>query len=174
MAAITGLLCQMITGKVSGGGTDGNVYVGVGGREFKLDSSADDYEAGSWREYVLGDIASGPGTGFTPVLEPDLNDPRKGFPLNTVNLNKSPVYIRFEPKVNEDDNWNLSSAHVLVYTGHFQFHTAFGPPEDFDNLWMGPRSGKMLFLTNEWGRDARPLLEAGRKKAGIKDAGKGE
>ena len=31
---ITGILCQIITGDVSGAGTDGRVYLGLGGREF--------------------------------------------------------------------------------------------------------------------------------------------
>ena len=34
MAKITGILCQIITGDVSGAGTDGRVYLGLGGREF--------------------------------------------------------------------------------------------------------------------------------------------
>jgi len=164
MAEITGLLCQIITGNVSGAGTDGRVFAGIGGREFCLDSKADDYEQGDWREYVLGDIASGPGTGFTPVQDKNWNDPRKGFPLNTTNLNKSPVYIRFEPD-GDDDNWNLKSAYILVYTGQFTFFTAYTAPTEFDNLWLGNRSGKILYLTNEWGRDGMGLLKIGRALA---------
>ena len=34
MAKITGILCQIVTGDVSGAGTDGRVYLGLGGREF--------------------------------------------------------------------------------------------------------------------------------------------
>jgi len=46
MAQITGCLCQIITGKMSGAGTDGSVFLGLCGREFRLDSTADDYERG--------------------------------------------------------------------------------------------------------------------------------
>ncbi len=54
MAAITGILCQVVTGNFSGAGTDGRVYLGLGGREFRLDSTADDFERASIREYVMG------------------------------------------------------------------------------------------------------------------------
>lgn len=64
MAQVTGILCQVITGNVDGAGTDGRVYLGLGAREFRMDSSADDYERGSWREYLIGH----------PPVEPDPNN----------------------------------------------------------------------------------------------------
>jgi hypothetical protein len=83
MAYVTGILCQVITGKQSGAGTDGRVYLGFGGREFRLDSSKDDYERGSWREYILGAAPN------EPVLPPpeirverkEWNDPTEGMPI---------------------------------------------------------------------------------------------
>ena len=166
MAKISGILCQIITGDVDGAGTDGNVYLGLGGREFRLDSTADDYERGSWREYILG----------AAPLEPNLpppqirvrnqsrNDPRDGFPLDTVNLNRTPVYIRFEPE-ESDDNWNLSFAAALVYTGSGQFVVGYTPPTDFDNLWLGQAMGKNLYLTDEWRRGEQTILDVGRQLA---------
>ena len=47
MAAITGILAQIITGDIDNAGTDGRVYLGLGGREFRMDSKEDDYERGS-------------------------------------------------------------------------------------------------------------------------------
>ena len=32
MAKITGILCQIVTGDVNSAGTDGRVYLGLGGR----------------------------------------------------------------------------------------------------------------------------------------------
>ncbi len=138
MSAITGILCQLITGNVSGAGTDGDIYVGIGGREFYIDSSADDFERGSWREYILGRAPLEPNLPSPQVriLNSTNNDPRVGFPLDTIDLAKSPVYVRFEPQGSSPD-WNLSWATVLVYRGEGSFVGAWMPPTDFDNLWLG-------------------------------------
>lgn len=171
MAKITGILCQIITGNIDNAGTDGRVYLGLGGREFRLDSRADDFERGSWREYILG---QGP-------IEPNLpspqvrvenrayNDPRLGFPLDTVNLTRSPVYIRFEPS-GSGPNWNLAFAAALVYDG--QFVVGYVPPVDFDNLWLGDSMGKVLYLTDAWWRDEMPILNLGRQLAARQNADK--
>ena len=147
MAKITGILCQIITGDVSGAGTDGRVYLGLGGREFLMNSTADDYERDCWREYVMG---RGPIEPDLParqirVLEGDQNDPRVGFPLDTAQLTRTPAYIRFEP-TGSNSNWNLRSVIALVYTGAGQFFASFRPPDRFDNMWLGHDFGKMLYL----------------------------
>ncbi|HET7035687.1 MAG TPA: hypothetical protein VFI42_08410 [Thermomicrobiaceae bacterium] len=164
MAEITGILCQVITGNVSGAGTDGSIYLGLGGREFHLDSSQDDFERGSWREYILGRAPLEPN--LPPpqirVTDKDHNDPRRDFRLDTVNLNRTPVYIRFEPE-NNGDNWNLKFAAVLVYSGQGQFVVAFTLPRDFDNLWLGHSMGKIIYLTNEWWSGAEAVLALGRQ-----------
>jgi hypothetical protein len=151
MSAITGILVQVITGDVENAGTDGSVYLGLGGREFRLDSKADDYERGSWREYVLG---RGPKEPDLPnpqvrVEWPELNDPRVGFAIDTVNIMKSPVYLRFEPE-GDSPNWNLSTVFVLVYTGASRLLMYFTTPSGFDNLWMGDPMGKIVYLTDFW------------------------
>lgn len=165
MPQISGLLCQIITGKISGAGTDGDIFLGLCGREFVIDSKADDFERGNWREYILGDppIPNGP-TPSIHVNNPEFNDPRsEGFPLDSVNLDRSPVYLRFEPKA-RDDNWNLATAVILVYTD--SFFKAFMPPSEFDNLWLGQKMGKVLFLTKEFveGGDT-PILKRVRELA---------
>lgn len=163
MAKVTGILCQIITGDVDGAGTDGRVYLGIGGREFRLDSPTDDYERGSWREYVLG---VGPQeTNLTPpqnrVRNWDKNDPTLGFPLDTINIPRAPVYIRFEPQ-SANDNWNLFFAATRVYAA--QFVVGYTPPEDFNNLWLGQAMGKVLHLTSEW-IDEEKLLGKCRRAA---------
>lgn len=172
MASITGILCQVITGNISGAGTDGSVYLGIGGREFRLDSSQDDYEQGSWREYILGRAPLEPNLPSPQIRvnEKDRNDPRVGFALDTENLNRTPVYIRFEPR-SSGDNWNLSFATALVYIEQGQFVTSYIPPRGFDNLWLGQAMGKILYLTNYNEGDHQAILDLGRKvaeAAGIK------
>ena len=170
MAKITGILCQVVTGNISGAGTDGRVFLGICGREFRLDSSADDFERGSLREYVMG---RGPIEPPPPpqvrVRSPQENDPRVGFPLDTVNLSKSPVYIRFEPE-SAGDNWNVRFAAALVFINVGQFSAAFFPPQDFDNLWMGRRSGEALHLTETFSTGDLTLLDRGRAMAKVRNA----
>jgi hypothetical protein len=166
MAQITGILCQVITGKVAGAGTDGSVYLGLGGREFRLDSSADDYERGSWREYILG---VGPVEPNLPppqirVKNKDRNDPRLDFPLDTVNLGRSPVYIRFEPE-SSGGNWNLSFAAALVYAGQFAVGYLAPFPSTTDNLWMGQATGKVLYLTEEVRKPQQMIRHLGKRQA---------
>src|SRR5262249_6015425 len=136
MAKVTCISCQIVTGDVDGAGTDGRVYLGVGGREFRLDSREDDYERGSWREYVLGVAAlerelSAQQLG---VLNPKDKDPTLRFPLDTDFLRRAPVYVRFEPQ-HAIDNWNLIFAAVFVYSD--QFVVGYSPPREFQNLWLG-------------------------------------
>jgi hypothetical protein len=164
MARISGILCPVITANVAGAGTDGRVYLGLGGREFRLDSSADDFEKHSWREYVLG--AAPNDRDLQPqqvrVKNPERNDPRQGFPLDSDALNSAPVYLRFEP-LGAGDDWDLAFVAALVYGG--QFITAYTVPDDFHNLWLGHAAGKVVYLTTEWRLGERALLDAARQLA---------
>lgn len=163
MTKVTGILCQIITGDVDGAGTDGRVYLGIGGREFRLDSREDDYERGSWREYVLGTgpLEPNPSPPQFRVRNWDNNDPTLRLQVDTDNLRRTPVYIRFEPQ-GALDNWNLFFVATLVYAG--QFFVGYAPPEDFSDLWLGQAMGKVLYLTSEWS-DERGLREKCRRSA---------
>jgi hypothetical protein len=174
MAQVTGILCQVITGNKDGAGTDGRVYLGLGGREFRMDSSADDYERRSWREYLIGDPPVEPDPNNTPghqirVQNGSRNDPRDvGFHIDSDNLSKSPVYIRFEPSGSSPD-WNLSFVAAVIYAPPFWI--GFLPPVGFTNsLWLGDNYGKVLYLTERLdGRlgdaAAKQFLDVGRKQA---------
>jgi hypothetical protein len=135
MAAITRIDVRLKTGARSGAGTDGDIYLGIGGREFSLDSAADDFEAGSDRVYVFGQGAN--------VVSADANDPRQPYGLRTETLARFPVYLRFEPKTG-DDNWNLESIGVTVNPGPGQLQ--FGAMGGSDHLWLGRRFGKTCYL----------------------------
>jgi hypothetical protein len=49
MTAIMQIRVQLNTGTPSGAGTNGDVYLGICGREFHLDTSADDFERSAKR-----------------------------------------------------------------------------------------------------------------------------
>jgi hypothetical protein len=159
MARISGILCEMITSDFSGAGTDGNIYLGICGREFHLDSTRDDFERGSFRDYILGDPPidlGNPPPDHVHVRDADKNDPRSGCPLDTDSLDITPVYIRFEPQ-NSGDNWNMNFAAVLVFTDFF--FIGYSPQAGFDNLWMGNASGKIIYLTLKHRVEGRTLPE---------------
>jgi hypothetical protein len=68
MAVIERIDVQLATSTREGAGTDGDVFIGIAGREFYIESEANDFEAGSNRTYRLGDGAN--------ILYSGLNDPR--------------------------------------------------------------------------------------------------
>lgn len=157
MATITGLLCGILTAGIPGAGTDGRVYLGIGGREFRLASTAPDFEPGSGLIYILGKSPDEPNPPPPQirVLNGERNDPFLGMVTDaggrTVpgppQLFRSPVYIRFEPLGDApDDDWALIRQFVNVYTGQGQFLIAFHRV-NFELLWLGNRYGKILFLT---------------------------
>jgi hypothetical protein len=173
MAQVTGILCQVITGNVNGAGTDGRIYLGLGAREFRMDSSTDDYERNSWREYLIGNPPVEPDPNDIPghqirVLNGSRNDPRDaGFPIDTVHLSKSPVYVRFEPSGSSPD-WNLEFVAVLVYAP--QFAVAYAPPNNIQSLWLGDRYGKVLYLPEYFSvGDLEAAAREGRLKAAAQE-----
>lgn len=135
MAAITRIDVRIKTGR--GGklaGTDGDVYIRIGGREFFVDSEADDFEQGSDRTYTFGEGAN--------VRFAALNDPRSPYQLLTENLNRFPINLRFVPgpsSLAQEDVWILESITVTVNpgTGQVQYQALGGS----DNLVLGKRAG---------------------------------
>jgi hypothetical protein len=157
MAYVTGILCGIVTANIEGAGTDGRVYLGIGGREFRLASTAPDFERGSGLVYIMGKSPDEPNPPPPQirVLNGEQNDPQVGHGIDarietvppTPQLYRSPVYIRFEP-LGDSPDWCLRRAFVNVYTGQGQFVIAFLPPSsNFDYLWLGDRYGKIVFLT---------------------------
>lgn len=91
---------------LGGASTDGWVYLGIGGREFLLDTDANDFQAGLER-FVFGEESN--------VKNADRNDPRTGWPISLEECLRHPPYIRFQGNDREDD-LGLRDAAVLVYT----------------------------------------------------------
>ena len=133
MAKITRIDVRVKTGSQSEAGTDGDVYIGIGGREFGLDSAADDFERGSDRTYILGE-----GSNVTAGGSPSFP-----YQLLTENLDRFPVYMRFSPK-DRNDFWNLESVTATVNPGpaQVQFQALGGT----DNLTLGTPFGLFCYL----------------------------
>jgi hypothetical protein len=139
MPQINSIQLHLQTGDLSGAGTDGDVYLGLCGREFSIDTTSDDFERGSGRSYVLGENAD--------IRNADVNDPRKQG-LFTENVARFPVYIRFEPQT-RGDNWLLQRADVRFNDSlHIDWDTAPFIPIGSEGIWLGVRSGLFVHLFN--------------------------
>ena len=114
MANINTLQVEVKTGsREMASGTDGNVFLGIGGREFGLVVDAiKDFQSGAIDTFVLGE---GTNTGTYPAD----NDPRSPCQLVTETLSKYPTYIRFEP-TRQDDRWEIDEIKVTVNPGSEQ------------------------------------------------------
>ena len=133
MATINTISVLLNTGDVSGAGTDGDVYVGIGGREFHVDTSADDFERNSSRTYVLGQGAN--------IENATFNDPRKPQ-VFVEELDQFPVYIRFNPRT-RDDNWNVVRVEITINGATFPRYQSL--LEEEGGIWMGIRSGLVFY-----------------------------
>ncbi|MBI4468907.1 MAG: hypothetical protein HY650_06265 [Acidobacteria bacterium] len=139
-AAITQIRVRVVTSTRPAAGTDDPVYLGLGGREFKLedgDPAFDDYADGSDHSYIFG-VGSN-------VARATLNDPRDP-PRTTDDLQAFPVYIRKSSDTAGATvaNWDVEEVMVTVNPGLSQsIYSALEGPE---HLWLGNGSGLVLYL----------------------------
>jgi len=136
MTPITSLHVTIQTVATSGAGTDGDVYLGFGGREFSLDSTADDFEAGSSRTYRLGAGAT--------VQNAAVNDPRRPQ-LTVENVDRFPVWVRFQPQGCED-SWILGRATVTVNDRLFPMWDTAEYIAQSSGIRLGTHSGLFVHL----------------------------
>lgn len=122
MAAILGMVVNLITFDSEDAGTDDEIYIGLwgnaGGREFPLSSrDHEDFERGADDIYVLG---VDPGFGFirSDRSKPgEANDPAL-VPIDLDSIQY--VYVRKQAygKQEDDDAWRLQRVIVLLYDAH--------------------------------------------------------
>jgi hypothetical protein len=134
MAAIKQINARITTANKGHAGTGGRVYLGLGGREFKLASLGQyDFAPGQGQTFILGE---GENMGYPH------NDPRSPQ-LDTESLNKYPMYIRFEPRV-EDDLWGVDEISVTVNPGSDPI--SFSGLGSGSTLWLGNISTKIFYF----------------------------
>ena len=122
---------HIYTGNKGGAGSNGWVYVGLCGREFSADANGPDFERNANFEYIFGAGSN--------VLFSDRNDPRHPD-IKVEDLDKFPVYIRFEPN-GADPEWNLKKVDLKV-NGTIVYNIDFGT----DGLWLQQEACKMAYL----------------------------
>lgn len=128
---------EVVTSYAKGAGTEGKVFLGLGGREFRLDiDSHDDFDRGDEVVYELGEGSN--------VCFPDRNDPRTGLPISVDAVLAHPVYIRLVPDDNADD-WDLANVHVRLHAADevIRYAALEGPNA---HIWLGLQSGNCLHL----------------------------
>ena len=131
MANVNVLQVEVKTGsREMASGTDGHVFLGIGGREFNLRIDPQkDFQSGSTDTFVLGE-------GTNMGTDPRDNDPRSPHQMVTETLSKYPIYMRFEP-TREDDRWEIDEINVTVNPGSEQVaYSALG-------------GGQHIFLSNK-------------------------
>ena len=152
MALVTKISCQVRTANESSASTDGFPYLGIGGREFRLDTSNDDFQAKANFTYIFGDGAN--------VLFPERNDPRRDFLIDTTRLDEFPVYIRFDPEIG-NDHWRLRFAMVLVYEEGDFVRAVYFSQTRAEGIWLGRTAGKFLHLSRFRGFGDGRILSKG-------------
>ena len=145
------------TGNRSKAGTRGEVYLGIGGRVFLLDTNrAKDFAAGAETDFRLASEESS-------NMYHYFSDPTKPWPLTTENVEKfGSVWMLFIPagKVvrgpkgdesvrTEGDTWNVEYVEVTVNTslGPIKRYTALSG--EAANQWLGVDKGQSWFELTE-------------------------
>ncbi len=145
MGNIRRVIARVRTGDDDQAGTSGEVYLGLAGMEFKLNSAHEvDYEAGSDRTYILGD-QSGTHPTSDAAQRDDFayshrNDPR----ITTVErAARHPIYVRLHP-VDDQSDWLARAVSVTVEADDV-------PPESYEwgadpGRWLGCEYGLTIHL----------------------------
>jgi hypothetical protein len=136
VARIKSIHLTVKTANTENAGTDGDVYLGFCGREFFLDTSANDFEKGSSRTYVLGE--------GTNVKNPTENDPRVQN-LNEEDVQNFPVYLRLSP-TGGSPAWKLERAVVTVNNQLFPMWETNGLVFTDKGIWLGRTSGLVIHI----------------------------
>jgi len=156
MAMVKGILALISTRDVDGAGTDADIYIGVGGREFHADSSADDFERNSKAAYIFGEVTedTAPYVRRT-VNRPGDNDPRGPYHLYTENLDLTPVYVRWEQGGNSAD-WCLDQISVWAFTDTMSI--GYFPAAAPNGLWFSSGTGMTLYMPLKLVTGGRPSM----------------
>jgi hypothetical protein len=139
MVEITQINVIVKTGNINGAGTDGRVYLGIGGREFKLDQPGNQFEKGDLDTFTIGigsNIENTDDVNSLPAPTGNTNSPN----VEDTDIEFNPTYIRFDPN-DSDDNWNVEKVQVQVV----DIGRTYQGPRD-GNIWLGSRSGLFLGL----------------------------
>jgi hypothetical protein len=134
MSIITMIEVSITTGN---NGTLGAVYLGIGGREFRLNRlGQNDFMQNNVSQFVLGDASHA----FS-VVNPAANDPKKPLPLDSADLELYPIYLRL---AGANGHWKVASGMIKVHAGPGSQAIRILPHGT--ELLLGPDCGELLFV----------------------------
>jgi subtilisin family serine protease len=139
---VTTIQVDINTNTGSGASTNGKVYLGVAGREFRLNKSGNQFEGGLDSFLVLTSGSNDP----NEIKNPDEVNSLNGInapTIDSVMINRSPKYIRFEP---QNDNDNLQVNSVIVTVTPSGVLPQLRGPVGGNSIWLGNRSGLFMGL----------------------------
>jgi hypothetical protein len=134
MTAITRIELRIQTGDADDAGMDnGEIYLGLAGREFHVDSPGDQFKPSDEDRFIF---THGPAANVT---DPKENDPTDPWQLDSDDIGRCPRYIRFEPRRvgGRVEEWNVASVQLVVKSGNSIIFTEERLGDDGANLWMG-------------------------------------
>jgi hypothetical protein len=128
---------DLMTGASVGADSDGGVYLGFLGREYRLArADIDDYRRGAYDVYRMG-------TGGNIEYAAQADPRHEMTPVSLSGL--FPTYIRFEPN-SSTDTWQMRGAYVVV-NGQTLTPWRDGNLIDSPNgRWLGARYGTVVHL----------------------------
>ena len=138
------------TGDLTNAPTDGRVYLGIGGREFRLQKAGDQFKKGATDTFIIGDggnIDNPRNANELPFFGGTVNCPRVEFS----DLDKFPAYIRLEYDEVDDKDWNVEGVSVLAVKYDFGVPSSSGETRSYKSglqghIWLGKKFGKVLHL----------------------------
>ena len=138
MVEIKQIIVKIKTGDVSAAGTEGKIYLGIGGREFRVDKPGNQFQRNNLDTFTIG-LGS-------DIENPEFNDlpssANNNLPtVRHLEIITYPKYIRFSPN-NDNDNWNVQHVQVEVS----DIGKTYQGPRD-GNMWLGTRSGLTIGLS---------------------------
>jgi hypothetical protein len=133
-ARVTAITAVFETADEPGAATGGAVYLGLGGREFRCDTPANNFKQGGTDTFVFGQFAN--------VLNPERNDP-VGLILSRVD--RFPVYVRFDQGNKTPWRFRRLTVRLTVVPGPQPpgFTSDIHHP---GGLWLGSDTGAIVFL----------------------------
>ena len=106
---VTQIRVRVVTSDINFAGTDDEIFLGLGGREFNLDTSGDDFERGADETFILGEGSNNEAASG--------NDPRQRVLISLGDVNDYPIYIRKQETTELRSEWKIDYVEVAVNEG---------------------------------------------------------
>ncbi|MCG7527731.1 hypothetical protein MHW47_25245 [Streptomyces sp. OfavH-34-F] len=143
MTVISQIVAHVVTADTDHASTGSWIYLGLGGREFSLDTYGVDFSRGADAHFRLGEDSN--------VKYSSYNDPRTP-PLSIEDLRHFPVYLRME-SAGDRAAWCLEWVSVTVDPDaghrHRYTHPALAGRSSRHRIWLDTGYGKALYLRSD-------------------------